>query len=387
MEAKEIKQGVYWVGAIDWDVRNFHGYLTQRGTTYNAYLVIDEKVTLIDTVKSNLADNLISRIKQIIDPSRIEYVVSNHVEMDHSGSLPQIMEYAPNATIITCPSGDKGLRAHYNQNWKFKIVKTGDSVSLGKRSLEFVLTPMVHWPDNMITYIPEEKILFSNDSLGQHYASSERFDDECPLDIIMEEAKKYYANIVLPYEKQVQKELEALTALDIEMIAPSHGVIWRSNIDKIIPRYHKWCKNELSKKAIIVYDTMWKSTEIMADALQEVFEEKGYTTSKRNLQFNHISDIMTELIDAEYICVGSPTLNSTMMPSVAGFLTYMSGLAPKGRKAISFGSFGWGGRTLEEINAFFEKSGFEIIASEKIKYIPGDEELSQFKKLLSEKIL
>ncbi|MBC8314213.1 MAG: MBL fold metallo-hydrolase, partial [Bacteroidetes bacterium] len=159
MKAKEIKQGIYWVGAIDWDVRNFHGYLTQRGTTYNAYLVIDEKVTLIDTVKSNLADNLISRIKQIIDPSKIDYVVSNHVEMDHSGSLPLIMEYAPHATIITCPSGDKGLRAHYKKDWKFRIVKTGDSILLGKRSLEFVLTPMVHWPDNMITYMPEEKIL------------------------------------------------------------------------------------------------------------------------------------------------------------------------------------------------------------------------------------
>ncbi|MCD4792852.1 MAG: FprA family A-type flavoprotein [Bacteroidales bacterium] len=387
MKIKEIKENIFSVGAIDRDVRNFHGYLTQRGTTYNAYLVIDEKITLIDTVKANFADNLISRIKQIIDPSKIDYIISNHVEQDHSGAIPKILEYAPNATIITCPNGDKGLRAHYKKDWNFKIVKTGDKVSLGKRSLEFVLTPMVHWPDNMVAYMPEEKILFSNDSFGQHYASSERFDDECPLDIIIEEAKKYYANIVLPYGKQVQKELEAASALDIEMIAPSHGVIWRSNINKIIPLYQKWSKNETIKKAVIVYDTMWKSTEIMANALQEVFEEKDFSTSVRNLQFNHISDIMTELIDAEYICVGSPTLNSTMMPSVAGFLTYMSGLAPKGRKAISFGSYGWGGKTMDEINNFFEKTGFDIIASEKIKYIPGEEELEQFKKLLSEKIL
>ena len=387
MKVKEIKENIFCVGAIDRDVRNFHGYLTQRGTTYNAYLVIDEKITLIDTVKPNFADKLISRIKQIIDPSKIDYIISNHVEQDHSGAIPKILEYAPNAVIITCPNGDKGLRAHYKKDWNFKIVKTGDKVSLGKRSLEFVLTPMVHWPDNMVAYMPEEKILFSNDSFGQHYASSERFDDECPLDIIIEEAKKYYANIVLPYGKQVQKELDAASALDIEMIAPSHGVIWRSNINKIIPLYQKWSKNETIKKAVIVYDTMWKSTEIMANALQEVFEEKDFSTSVRNLQFNHISDIMTELIDAEYICVGSPTLNSTMMPSVAGFLTYMSGLAPKGRKAISFGSYGWGGKTMDEINNFFEKSGFDIIASEKIKYIPGDEELEQFKKLLSEKIL
>ena len=386
MKLKEIKPGIYWVGVIDWDIRNFHGYLTQKGTTYNAYLIIDEKITLIDTVKPNLADKLIARIKQIIDPSKIDYIVSNHVEMDHSGALPKMMELAPNATIITCPNGDKGLKAHYKEDWNFKIVKTGDKVSLGKRSLEFVLTPMVHWPDNMVAYMPEEKILFSNDSLGQHYASSERFDDECPIDIVLEEAKKYYANIVLPYGKQVQKELDVAATLDIEMIAPSHGIIWRSHIDKIIPLYQKWCKNETVKKAVIVYDTMWKSTEIMANAVQEIFEEKGYITTMRNLQFNHISDIMTELIDAEYICVGSPTLNSTMMPSVAGFLTYMSGLAPKGRKAISFGSYGWGGKTLAEINAFFEKSGFDIVASEKIKYIPGEEELEEFKKKLSESI-
>jgi len=387
MKAKKIKENIYWVGAIDWDVRNFHGYSTQRGTTYNAYLIIDEKITLIDTVKHSFTNEMLARISNIIDPSKIDYIVSNHVEMDHSGALPRMLELAPNATIITCPNGDKGLKAHYKKDWNFKIVKTNDKISLGNRSLEFVLTPMVHWPDNMVAYMPEEKILFSNDSFGQHYASSERFDDECPPDIIMEEAKKYYANIVLPYGKQVQKELEAVSALDIKIIAPSHGVIWRSNLDKIIPLYQIWSKNETSKKAVIVYDTMWHSTEIMANALMEVFEEKGFNTSMRNLQFNHISDIMSELIDAEYICVGSPTLNSTMMPSVAGFLTYMSGLAPKNRKAISFGSYGWGGKTMDEINNFFNKSGFEIVGSEKIKYIPSEKDLDEFKIKLSKSIL
>ncbi len=386
MKAKKIKENIYWVGAIDWDVRNFHGYLTQKGTTYNAYLIIDEKITLIDTVKSSFTNEMLARISDIIDPSKIDYIVSNHVEMDHTGALPKMMELAPNATIVTCPNGDKGLKAHYKQDWDFKIVKTGDKLLLGKRSLEFVLTPMVHWPDNMVAFMPEENILFSNDSFGQHYASSERFDDECHPDIVMEEAKKYYANIVLPYGKQVQKELEAASTLDIKMIAPSHGIIWRSNLDKIIALYQKWSKNETKKKAIIVYDTMWHSTEIMANALMGVFEEKGFSISMRNLQFNHISDIMTEILDAEYICVGSPTLNSTMMPSVAGFLTYMSGLAPKNRKAISFGSYGWGGKTMDEINIFFEKSGFDIIATEKIKYIPGNKELEEFKKLISDKI-
>ncbi len=387
MKAEEIKKGIYWVGAIDWDVRNFHGYLTQKGTTYNAYLIIDEKVTLIDTVKPNMVDRLMARIKQVIDPSKIDYIVANHVEMDHSGGLPEIMKHAPNATIITCPNGDKGLNAHYVQDWKFKIVKTGDKISIGKRTLEFILTPMVHWPDNMVTFMPEDKLLFSNDSLGQHYATSQRFDDECPQDTVMEEAKKYYANIVLPYGKQVQKELEAVSKLDIDMVAPSHGVIWRSHLDKIIPLYNKWSKNETVKKAVIIYDTMWKSTELMAHTIQELMAEKGFITIMRNLQVNHISDIMTDIIDAEYVCVGSPTLNSKMMPSVAGFLTYMSGLAPKGRKAISFGSYGWGGKTLEDINEFFDQSGFNLIASERIKYIPSVEELSKFKNTLSDKMV
>ncbi|MFC2097080.1 FprA family A-type flavoprotein [Bacteroidota bacterium] len=379
MKAKKIKDNIYWVGAIDWNVRNFHGYLTQKGTTYNAYLIIDEKITLIDTVKLGFKDEMLSRISDIVDPSKIDYIVSNHVEMDHSGSLPEIKEIAPNAKIITSPSGAKGLKLHYFHDWDYQVVNSGDSINIGKLNLQFLLTPMVHWPDNMLTYVPEEKLVFSNDSLGQHLASSERFDDEYPSDIIFEEAKKYYANIVLPYGKQVEKELKEVSKLDIEMIAPSHGLIWRSNIARIVSEYQKWCLNKTKKRAVIIYDTMWGSTEKMAAIIKEVFEEKGIYTQMRNLQKSHISDIMTELIDCEYICVGSPTLNSTMMPSVASFLTYMSGLAPSGRKAITFGSYGWGGKTLDEMNNYFKKSGFEILLSKKIKYIPSKENLEEFK--------
>jgi len=210
MKPVEIKPGIYWVGGIDWDLRNFHGYLTQKGSTYNAYLIVDEKTVLVDTVKHYLFEEMLSRVKEIIDPSRIDYVVANHVEMDHSGSIPKILKIAPKAKVITSPQGEKGLSRHFKRDWNFRVVKSGDTINIGKRSLQFFLTPMVHWPDNMVTYIPEEKLLLSNDAFGQHLASAKRFDDEVGWDITFEEAAKYYANIVLPYGEQVKKALAAL---------------------------------------------------------------------------------------------------------------------------------------------------------------------------------
>jgi flavorubredoxin len=230
MKATEIKPGIYWVGGIDWNLRNFHGYLTQRGSTYNAYLIVDDKITLIDTVKHYLYDEMIERIKSIVDPSKIDIVVSNHVEMDHSGGLPKLLELAPNAVLYTSPNGEKGLRQHYKKDWNFEVVKSGDSISLGKRELKFVLTPMVHWPDNMVSYLPDEKILFSNDAFGQHIASSERFDDEYSLEIAIEEATKYYGNIVLPYGPQVKRAIEALSDLDVDIIASTIYFILGSEI-------------------------------------------------------------------------------------------------------------------------------------------------------------
>lgn len=387
MKAKKLKKDIYWVGAIDWNVRNFHGYLTQRGTTYNAYLIIDEKITLIDTVKPGMEKEMLERISSIIDPSKIDYIVSNHVEMDHTGALPIVMDIAKNATIITCPNGDKGLRKHYKEDWPFKVVKTGDSISIGKRTLDFILTPMVHWPDNMFTYLREEKILFSNDAFGQHLASTARFDDEYSEDIIMLEAKKYYANIVLPYPKPVEKALEHAKTIDIEIIAPSHGIIWRKNIAKIVGEYHKWVSNKTEKKAIIVYDTMWKSTEIMARSIQSVFEDNGYNVPLFNLQVNHMSDIMTEVLTAEYVCIGSPTLNKNILPSVAGFLTYFQGLAPLGRKGIAFGSYGWGDKSIPKISEFLSNSGIDIVDTYKINYIPSNDDLADMQERLNKILL
>ncbi len=377
MKAIEIKKGIYWVGVIDWDLRNFHGYLTQRGSTYNAYLIIDEKITLIDNVKYYLYNEMIERISTIIDPEKIDYIVQNHVEMDHSSSLPMLMNVCPNAKIFTSPNGEKGLRLHYKQDYDYNVVKSGESISIGKRSLTFIHTPMVHWPDNMITYCPEDKILFSNDGFGQHIASSERFDDEFPVHIALEEARKYYANIVLPYGKQVQKVLEVAGGLDFDTICPSHGIIWRKHVGAIINEYHKWAKNEAEERAVIIYDTMWKSTEKLAQAIREAFETLDISVQMTNLQHTHISDIMTELITAKYICVGSPTLNNNILPTVASFLTYMKGLAPKDRIGLAFGSYGWGGQSVGIVEEILRECGFNLMPSIKIQYIPSEEQLNE----------
>ncbi|MGE5473185.1 MAG: FprA family A-type flavoprotein [Ignavibacteriales bacterium] len=386
MQAVKLADNIYWVGAIDWDLRDFHGYTTQRGSTYNAYLVIDEKITLIDTVKYYLVDEMLQRISSVIDPSKIDYIISNHVEMDHSGGLPRIMEIAKDAVIYTSPNGEKGLKAHYKKDWNFKVVKTGDAISLGKRTIDFVLTPMVHWPDNMVSWMKEENILFSNDAFGQHIAAHERFDDEIPFDIVIEEARKYYANIVLPYSMQVQKALEAVATLDIGMIAPSHGMIWRSHISDIIAEYKKWSSNESEQKALVIYDTMWESTKKIAFAIHDAFEEKGISVKMLNLRTNHSSDIMTDLITAKYICVGSPTLNSGMLPSVAYFMTYMKGLAPKNRKGLAFGSYGWGGQSIEQIEEILKACEFEIMEKLKIQYVPDKAMLDEVKERLRNSI-
>jgi len=377
MRPIKLKENIYWIGGIDWDLRNFHGYLTQRGSTYNAYLIIDEKITLLDTVKHYLYDEMIERISHIIDPSKIDYIISNHVEMDHSGGIPKLMELAPNAMVVTSPNGEKGLNAHYKNDWDLKVVKTGEALNIGKRNLQFVLTPMVHWPDNMVSYLPEDKILFSNDAFGQHLASSERFDDEYPFKTIMEEAKKYYANIVLPYSKQVNKALDSVTDLDIEIVAPSHGIIWRSHIPEILAEYKKWSANETDNRALIIYDTMWGSTEKIAYAIANAFENKGVHIGMLNLQKNHISDIMTAILTAQFICVGSSTLNNNMLPTVAAFLTYFKGLAPKNRTGLAFGSYGWGGQSIGQIDDVLRSCGFKMLEKIQIKYVPDENSLKE----------
>ena len=378
MKASELKKDVYWVGGIDWDIRNFHGYKTWRGTTYNSYLIVDEKITLIDTVKHYLADELLSRIKDVIDPARIDYVIANHVEMDHTGSLSRLLEKAKNATIVTNAKGAKGIERHYKKDWEYEIVGPDQTLRIGKRDLSFVPIPMVHWPDSMVTYDQHDKILFPNDAFGQHIAGPRRFDDEIGWSIVREEAAKYYANIVLPYSPQVKKALDAVGGLDIDMIAPSHGVIWRSYIKELLGEYEKWATSQADPTAVVVYDSMWGSTEKIAKKLLEGLEAVGIPTTLRNLKSCDISDVITDVLSAKLVAIGSPTLNNGLLPTVGEFLTYLKGLRPKEKIGFAFGSYGWGGQAVGEIEAVMKSLSWELPEEKKnINYIPDRDEFEE----------
>lgn len=383
-KAIQISENIYWVGAVDWSMRNFHGYETGRGTTYNAYLILDDKIALIDTAKIDFKDELISRISSVINPAQIDIIVSSHVEPDHSGALKEIAALAPNAEIITTnPNGLKGLTARYGK-LNYKPVKAGDEISIGKRTLQFVPTPMLHWPDSMVTYCPEEKILFSNDAFGEHLATSMRFDDENDLATIFYEAKKYYANILMPFGKQAQTALKALGGLEMRMIATGHGVIWRSHIDKIIDSYKKWSSGEVSERAVVVFDSMWHSTEILAQTITEAFAKRKIPAAYYDIKKNTLSDIVTDIFTSKYLAVGSPTINNQMMPTIAGFLCYLKGLRPVNHKAFAFGSYGWGGQSIGMVEDELKAAGFEIILDKiRIANVPTAQQLDD----ITEKIL
>ena len=377
MRPVEIKPGIYWVGGIDWDLRNFHGYLTQRGSTYNAYLIVDEKIALVDTVKHYLFAEMLSRIREVVDPFRIDYIVSNHVEMDHSGSIQKVLELAPRARVITSPQGQKGLQGHFKADWDFQVVNSGDKLPIGRHTLQFLLTPMVHWPDSMATYIPQEKLLLPNDAFGQHMATAERFDDEIGWGIAYEEAAKYYANIVLPYGDQVKGVLETISGLAVDMVAPSHGLIWRGYLSQILKAYQRWAKNESDNRALIVYDTMWGSTEKMAHSLREGLEAAGLPVTLRNLKTNHISDIMTDLLGSRLILLGSPVLNNGPLPTMGAFLTYLKGLRPRKRIGFAFGSYGWGGQAVGEMEKVMEELGWQVpLPGVTLQWVPDERELA-----------
>jgi len=376
MKSVELKNGIYWVGAIDWDLRYFHGYITPRGSTYNAYLIEDEKTVLVDMVKHYKAEELLARIKDVVDPSHIDYLVVNHIEPDHSGSFLKVLEAMPQLKIVTSPRAKKGLERYYKKELDCILVNSGDELTIGKRTLKFVHTPMVHWPDNMVTYIPEEKVLLPNDAFGQHIASAARFDDEIGWDIAIEEAGSYYANIVYPYGDQVNKALDIVGQLPLEMIAPSHGVIWRSYIPQLLPAYRRWANNEAPRRALIVYDTMWGSTQKMALALQDGLESAGVPVSVRCLQTNHISQIVPDVLHSRAVFIGSPTLNNGMLPSVGAFMTYLKGLRPKRKLGFAFGSYGWGGQGAKEVAAVIKEMGWETPEELiNIVYNPDESEL------------
>jgi flavorubredoxin len=378
--AVEIKKGVYWVGAIDWDIRHFHGpsYHTPKGTTYNAYLIIDEKVTLVDIVDADFVGVMLENIKEIIDPSKIEYVIVNHVEPDHSGGFPKLMEYAPNAKVFCSKNGKDAMGHHYFGDYSYEVVKTGDVISLGKNTIRFIEAPMLHWPDSMFSYIEEESLLLPNDAFGQHLASSKIFDDENDLWEIMMEGKKYFANILMPFSPLIIKKIEEIVnmGLKIDMIAPSHGMIWRSHPEKIIEKYMEWARAEGERKAVIVYDTMWNSTEKMARAILDGLVSEGVATRLYRVSISDVNDIITDVLDAKAVLVASSTINNTMIPNMAYFLEELMGLKPKNKLGASFGSYGWGKGAVANIEKKLKETGIQLVKEGlQIKYVPTEEDL------------
>jgi flavorubredoxin len=385
MRTTELAKGIYWVGAIDWDVRDFHGYSTYRGTTYNAFLIVDDKITLFDTVKSSHIEDLLRHIRAIVDPEKIDYLVVNHVEMDHSGSLPEMMEIIKPEKLICSPMGHKALLDHFHrEDWPYEVVKSGDEISIGRRTIQFLETRMLHWPDSMFSYIKEDGILFSSDAFGQHYATSERFDDEVSMPEVMHESAKYYANILYLYSPLIRKLLKQVSEmnLDIKMIAPDHGVIWRSHIGSILKAYDEWSRNTFEKKALVIYDTMWHSTEEMAKAIAIGLEETGVSTSMINLKVHHRSDVMTEILKARAVILGSSTLNNGLLPRMAGFLMYMRGLKPANKIGASFGSYGWSGEAVNLMNNSLLEMKIDVIEEGlRLKYVPAAEQLEECREM------
>jgi anaerobic nitric oxide reductase flavorubredoxin len=382
MPLVNVSENIFWVGAVDWNVRNFHGftYSTHRGTTYHAYLIIDEKIALIDSVYGPFAGEMIDRIREIIDPSKIDYVVANHVETDHSGAIGRVLELAPEAKVVGTAKCKAELQKHYFGDWDFQVVKTGDKINLGKRNLEFIEAPMLHWPDSMFTYLESDFLLMPNDAFGQHLASSKRFDDEVDQNILMEEAAKYYANILWLFSPLVIRKIEEIQklGLKIKVIAPSHGIIWRGNPMKIVEAYLKWAKGEAGSKILIVYDTMWGSTEKMALSMVEGIRSEGVEAMLFRLPVSDRGDIIKELLDARGILIGSSTINNGVLATMAPFLEELQGLRPVNKTGAAFGSYGWGGGAVKTIEEKLQKAGIKITAPAiTVNWVPDKNELQK----------
>ena len=384
LKAQKINDRVYWVGAIDWGLRNFHGYATQRGSTYNAYLILADKITLIDTVKAPFMDEMMTRIASVIEPRKIDVIVSNHTEMDHSGALPQVIRAVQPETVYASVMGEKALAAHFDLGHPITAVKSGETVSLGNATLSFLETRMLHWPDSMFTYLAEDKLLFSSDAFGMHLATSERFADEIPKDVLVYEGKKYFANILLPYAPLITKLIAQVGELGIEIdtIAPDHGPIWRKDPMSIVKRYGEWAQQKPTRRAVITYDTMWQSTARMARAIEQGLTDANVSTKVLPLDATDRSDVVTEVLDAGALIVGSCTINNSIFPTVADIFCYLKGLKPKNLVGAAFGSYGWSGEAVSSINASLEEMKVTLVSEGiKCKYVPTEEALLQCRAL------
>jgi flavorubredoxin len=380
--AVELKEGVYWVGVVDWNIKKFHGheYSTHRGTTYNAYLIIDKKIALVDTVWGPYASQMIENMNKIIDVDKLDYVIANHAEVDHSGGLPELMKLIPNATVVVSDKGRESIPKHFHQDWNFKVVKTGDSISLGENSLVFVTAPMLHWPDSMFTYLTGRNILMPNDAFGMHYASSGRFNDEVDMIEVYQEAIKFYANILTPFSDLVIRKIDEFKKLNIpvDIIAPSHGIIWRKDPLQIVNKYYEWASGGNDGSAVIIYDTMWNATEKMAQAIAEGLAKEGVKFKLFNMAVSDRNDVLTEVFKTKGIIIGSPTLNNGLLPTIKPILEDLKGLKFRNKVGAAFGSYGWSGENVKLIEETLEKAKIKILQEGiKFKWQPTEEELGK----------
>jgi flavorubredoxin len=367
-KAVKVTDHVYWVGAIDWDIRDFHGYETPRGSTYNAYLIMSDKITLVDTVRAPFKDEMLARIASVTDLSNVSYIISNHSEMDHSGCLPQVIDIIKPEKVFASTIGTQTLSSEFHSGHEIVAVKDGESLNLGNLNVAFMETKMLHWPDSMVTYLAEDNLLFSQDAFGMHLAGSERFADEIDEWILEYEGAKYFANILMPISSLILRTLGKISdsGLKIDILAPDHGPIWRKEPGKIVELYTKWSTQKPTKKAVIVFDTMWHSTEKMAKVIAEGLIAGNIKTQVMSLRASHRSDVVTEVLDAGALLVGSPTINGNIFPTIADLLYYLKGLKPQNLIGGVFGSYGWSGEATRHVKEILTEMKIELVADELI---------------------
>ena len=364
---KKINDLITWVGKTDWELKKFHGdeFTTENGSSYNAYLIQDEKTVLIDTVWLPYDKEFVANLKQTIDLTRIDAIIIQHGEVDHSGALIELMKEIPNTPIYCTQNGVKSIKGQYHRDWNFIPVKTGDTLNIGKNTLTFIEAPMLHWPDTMFTYMDQEQILFSNDGFGQHLASEHLYADEVEQDELWNQAITYYANILAPFSMMVKNKITEIEKMNlpIKMICPSHGLIWRKNPKQIIQKYLEWADNYQENQITILYDTMWNSTRKMAEAIAEGIQsvDKEVTIKLMNTSKDDKTEVLTQVFRSKAILVGSPTVNNGYLHSIAGILEMIKGMKLKNKKAAAFGSYGWSGEATKQITEELKKAGFEVV--------------------------
>lgn len=364
----QVKGNVNWVGKIDWELRKFHGeeYSTHRGSSYNSYLIQEEKTVLMDTVWKPFAKEFVTNLKKEVALDKIDFIIAHHAEVDHSGSYPELMREIPDTPIYCSKSCMSSLKGHYHKDWNFKPVKTGDSIDIGNgKSLVFVEMKMLHWPDSLATYMTGDNILFSMDAFGQHYASEHMFNDLVDQAELMTESIKYYANILTPFSPLVDKKIQEVISLDlpIDIIAPAHGVIWRDNPGQIIEKYISWSRNYQENQITVLYDTMWDGTKQMAEHIAKGIKagDPDVNIKVYNIAKTDKNDVITEVFKSKMILMGCPTINRGISSGMAGLIEEIEGLSFKNKKAAAFGCYGWSGESVSILMERLKKSGFEVV--------------------------